>query len=254
MWWKLRSNEWNNGDLRGVSLWTIFDLIAAHKTKTTLVTDITKFPQVHAIVIKCYLLQRRYASTEERKNIQSRKTEKLNKYGGRRKVRIYQTVKKAYTRHTHRRRSQGGQMGHRLPKKIWKTQSFCALRWFFPNKIEFFAWNHASCPPAKFFALPKLLGWLRHWHSHFFSMRGTYKLNNSKWSTYYNNAKHLFICIYFWEFFTMCGDAQYLAYSHETLSHSTTQLTMYTFCHYLTLLCLSYLQRMEPDRMLMLCY
>ena len=54
----------------------------------------------------------------------------------------------------------------------------------------------------------------------FFSMGATYKMNKSKWSTYYKNAEHIFINKIYWGFFLqyilMC-----LAYPHEAILHNT---------------------------------
>jgi len=67
--------------------------------------------------------------------------------------------------------------------------------------------------------------------SHFFSKPATYEINKSKWSTCYKNAKHLFIDKYI-ENFLQC--MLYTLPTH-TRPYCTTQLTMCSFCHYLTL-------------------
>jgi len=66
---------------------------------------------------------------------------------------------------------------------------------------------------------------------HVFSMRATYTMNKSKWSTYYKNAKCIFINKCIENLFTIYVDVPCI----HTWVHIEQYITMY-FCHYLTLL------------------
>lgn len=72
--------------------------------------------------------------------------------------------------------------------------------------------------------------------SQFFSIEATYKLTKSKWSTYYKIAKHIFSSKYIENYWSV----QCMLLCHTYVSHpvlqNTTQITMYMFCHDLSLL------------------
>ena len=71
------------------------------------------------------------------------------------------------------------------------------------------------------------------WCSHSFSMRASYNMNKSKWSTCYKNAKHLFIKKYIENSF--CNVCWCILHTHmssySTTQHNTAQWRLYFFRH-----------------------